>query len=128
MTNGLNGNVSGLEIYTSYSVSIFSEVLDSVPQRPGMLSNRNSNQLISTTASSSNTTLPRSMSAEGKQEASYEFCLWSCAKKSWTAFSCHNNMCYFRCQGVEAQGINQRLQLELLERETQQMYDLKNSK
>lgn len=128
MTNGLNGNVSGLEIYTSYSVSIFSEVLDSVPQRPGMLSNRNSNQLISTTASSSNTTLPRSMSAEGKQEASYEFCLWSCAKKSWTAFSCHNNMCYFCCQGVEAQGINQRLQLELLERETQQMYDLKNSK
>lgn len=36
-------------------------------------------------------------------------------------------MCNFCCQGVEAQVINQRLQQELLERETQQMYDLQNT-
>lgn len=127
MTNGLNGNVSGLEMYISLSVT-FSKVLDSVPQRAGTLSNRNSKQLISTIASSSNAASPQSMSAEGKQQASYEFYLWSCAKKSFTAYSCHYKMCYFCCQGVEAQVINRRLQQELLERETQQMYDLKNSK
>lgn len=87
MTNGLNGNVSGLEMYISFSVT-FSKVLDSVPQRPGTLSNRNSNQLISMIASSSNAASPQSMSAEGKQQASYEFYLWSCAKKSFTAYSC----------------------------------------
>lgn len=48
-----------------------------------MPSNRNSNQQITTTASSSsNAASPRSMSAEAKQEASSEFYLWSCAKKS----------------------------------------------
>lgn len=60
----------------------FSEVFEPVPQTPGMLSNRNSNQQITTTASSSNAASPRSMSAEGKQEASFEFYLWSGAKKS----------------------------------------------
>lgn len=127
MTNGLDGNVSGLEMYSSFRVSTFSEVLDSVPQKPGTLSNRNSNQLISTAASSSNAASPQPMSADSKQEASYEFSLWSCAKKGWRAFSRHYIMCYFCCQGVEAQVINQRLQQELLERETQQMYDLKKT-
>lgn len=120
MTNGLHGNVSGLELYISFSVSTFPNVLDSVPQR--MLSNNN--QLISTRASSSSAASPRSMSAEGRQEASCELYLWSWAKKSWTAFSRHYKMCYFCCQGVEAQVINRRLQQELLERETQQMYSM----
>lgn len=86
MTNRLNGNVSGLEMYISFSVSIFSKVSSPVPQRPGTLPNRYSNQLIITTAGSSNAASSQSMSAEGKQEASYEFCVWSRAKKSWTAF------------------------------------------
>lgn len=124
MTNGLNGNVSGLEMYISFSVSTFSKVLDPVLQRPGTLSHQNSIQLISTTTRSSNAASPQSMTAE----ASSEFYLWSCAKKRWTAFLCHYKMCYFCCQGVEAQLINRRLQQELLERETQQMYELKNSK
>ena len=71
MTNGLNGNVSGLEMYIPFSVSTFSEVLDLVPQRCGTLSN--SNQLVSTTASS-NAASPPSVSTEGKQEASFQFC------------------------------------------------------
>lgn len=60
----------------------FSEAFDPVSQTPGMLSNRNSNQQITTTASSNNAASPRTMSAEAKQEANSEFYLWSCAKKS----------------------------------------------
>lgn len=122
MTNRLNGNVSGLEMYISFSVSILSKVSSPVPQRPRTLPNRYSNQLIITTAGSSNAASSQSISAEGKQEASYEFCVWSCAKKSWTPFfSCHYKMCSFCCQGVKEQVIIRRLQQELLERETQQM-------
>lgn len=47
--------------------------------------------------------------------------------QSCKVFQFHYKTCYFCCQGVEAQVINRRLQQELLERETQQMYDLKNS-
>lgn len=107
----------------------FSEVFETVPQTPGMLSNRNSNQQITTTASSSNAASPRSMSAEGKQEASFEICLWSGAKRSVAehCFVCPSKMCKSCRQGVEAQVINQRLQQELLERETQQMYGSKKT-
>ncbi|XP_041661391.1 adenylate cyclase type 3-like [Cheilinus undulatus] len=62
--------------------------------KPGMLSNRNSNQLINTTATSGSTASPQSTPTESKQE---------------------------RNKVVEEQVINRRLQQELLERETQQI-------
>ncbi|XP_068564365.1 adenylate cyclase type 3-like [Cebidichthys violaceus] len=62
--------------------------------KPGTLSNRNSNQLINTTAPNGNAASPQSTSTESKQE--------------------RNKM-------VEEQVINRRFQQELLERETQQI-------
>ncbi|XP_074472135.1 adenylate cyclase type 3-like [Sebastes fasciatus] len=62
--------------------------------KPGTLSNRNSNQLINTTATNGNTASPQSTPTESKQE---------------------------RSKMVEEQVINKRLQQELLERETQQI-------
>ncbi|XP_068432802.1 adenylate cyclase type 3-like [Clinocottus analis] len=62
--------------------------------KPGMLSNRNSNQLINTTATNGNAGSPRSSPTESRQE--------------------RNRM-------AEEQVINRRLQQELLERETQQI-------
>ncbi|KAM9339702.1 adenylate cyclase type 3 [Symphorus nematophorus] len=62
--------------------------------KPGTLSNRNSNQLINTTATNGNVASPQSTPTETKQE--------------------RNKM-------VEEQVINRRLQQELLERETQQI-------
>ncbi|CAJ1077142.1 adenylate cyclase type 3-like [Xyrichtys novacula] len=70
MTNGLSGN------------------------KPGTLSNRNSNQLISTTATNGSSATPQSTPTESKQE---------------------------RIRMIEEQVINRRLQQELLERETQQI-------
>ncbi|XP_075900726.1 adenylate cyclase type 3 [Nelusetta ayraudi] len=64
--------------------------------KAGMLSNRNSRQLIDTTASSSNAASPLSSPTEGRQESQ-------------------------RCKVVEEQVISRRLQQELLERETQQI-------
>ncbi|XP_040919933.1 adenylate cyclase type 3-like isoform X2 [Toxotes jaculatrix] len=61
---------------------------------PSTLSNRNSNQLINTTATNGNATSPQSTPTESKQE---------------------------RHKMVEEQVINRRLQQELLERETQQI-------
>uniref|UniRef100_UPI0037E9A55C adenylate cyclase type 3-like n=1 Tax=Semicossyphus pulcher TaxID=241346 RepID=UPI0037E9A55C len=62
--------------------------------KPGTLSNRNSNQLINTTATNGNSASPQSTPTESKQE--------------------RNKM-------VEEQVINRRLQQELQERETQQI-------
>ncbi|XP_029281130.1 LOW QUALITY PROTEIN: adenylate cyclase type 3 [Cottoperca gobio] len=62
--------------------------------KPGTLSNRNSNQLINTTATNGNAASPQSTAAESIQEG--------------------NKM-------AEEQVINRRLQQELLERETQQI-------
>ncbi|XP_030260201.1 adenylate cyclase type 3-like [Sparus aurata] len=62
--------------------------------KPGTLSNRNSKQLINTTATNGNAASPQSTSTESKQE---------------------------REKVVDEQVINRRLQQELLERETQQI-------
>ncbi|XP_059212378.1 adenylate cyclase type 3-like [Centropristis striata] len=62
--------------------------------KPGTLSNRNSNQLINTTATNGNAASPQSTPTESKQE---------------------------RIRIIEEQVINRRLQQELLERETQQI-------
>ncbi|XP_027139675.1 adenylate cyclase type 3 [Larimichthys crocea] len=62
--------------------------------KPGTLSNRNSNQLINTTTTNGNAASPQSTPTESKQE---------------------------RNKIVEGQVINRRLQQELLERETQQI-------
>ncbi|XP_034555575.1 adenylate cyclase type 3-like [Notolabrus celidotus] len=62
--------------------------------KPGTLSNRNSNQLINTTATNGSTASPQSPPTESKQE---------------------------RIKMVEEQVINRRLQQELMERESQQI-------
>lgn len=92
MVNGLSGNVSDFQGHADFNVSVrprkssrikstsrkkFSLLclnlyLPLLSQKPGTLSNRNSKQLINTTATNGNAASPQSTSTESKQEVNYD--------------------------------------------------------